>query len=522
MSRVLTNDTLLQFAVEASIGVLPGSPLWRALEPNSIGSYGATITTTPRRPISKDRGRKKGVTTDSDSTPEFVSDLTVDAHSDFVEGFMFSEFVNVEFDLKEVTLPPPATATGYDIDAASALLAGKVQWVVGAGITLVYGKGYALAANNGLKPLTADLAPAGVEITVAGNAIETPPTKASLEVAGIRASAADLTLTVSGSTATLVSAADIDWTTTGIQVGQEVHIGSNDGTGAVTNAFQDSAANDTFGYARVTILTATTLTLDKLDENLGAGGSPYNAGVQDVMYGRFARNVATTEDSDDSRYLSRSYQIEASYPELGGTGVTEYEYAIGNQSNEVAISIPLTDKSVINWGFIGTNVDDITVTRKTGAATAVFPLRNVAFGTASSIAALTTDVVSAVSDVCFKSLTLTIGNGLTAEKCIGTLGALFINTGQFTVDIEGQMLFTRKEIVNAVKNNTTVTFQTIVYNEDGAISWDLPTLTLGDGSREFPVDQSVLVNLSGMTFTDPTLGHDMGVSLFANVPTVRP
>ena len=83
------------------------------------------------------------------------------------------------------------------------------------------------------------------------------------------------------------------------------------------------------------------------------------------------------------------------------------------------------------------------------------------------------------------------------------------------------MLFTNKAIVNAVKNNTTVTFAAILANEDGAIAMDIPTMTFGDGSREFPVDQSVLVNVSGQTFKGTVYDHEIGITMLANVPTDR-
>lgn len=524
MARVLTNNVSLQFTIETSIGVLPGSPLWKLTEPNSISAYGASITTVPRRPISRERGRKKGAVTNLESAVEFEADLTMESFEDFAEGFVFAEMANVEFDLKSATgtLPPPAISAGYTVDAASTLLAGKVQWVTGAQATLVYAKGYALAANNGLKVLTADLAGSGTEITVTGTAAETPPTNASLQVAGIQVSQADLILTVSGSTATLVSAADVDWTTTGILPGQYIHVGSADSAGAVQNALNASAADDTFGYARVTSVTATTLNLDKLDVGLAATADHTADGVADILYSRFLRNVAVTDDSDDNRFLERSYQFEAVYPDLGGAGTDEYEYAIGNFANEMSLSMPLNDKSAITFGFIGTNADDITPTRKTGASAGTDPLRTVAVNTSSDILSLTTDVISLTSDVCFKSLTFSLRNNVTPENCLGTLGAVFVNAGLFEVDLEAQLLFTNKEIVNAVKGNTTVTFAAIMRNSDGAIAIDIPSLTFGGGDREYPVDQSVLVNLTGEAFNDPTgtiPNVSLGISLFPSVPT---
>jgi hypothetical protein len=340
-----------------------------------------------------------------------------------------------------------------------------------------------------------------------------------LSVAGVRVlDDADLTLTVSGSTATLVSAAAItNWGSLGIKKGMFIHIGSPSSTGTLQNAL-GAGGVVSYGYARVTAdSTNGTLNLDKLSTTLSTAVGPAG-GSQDVMFGRFLRNVPVTANATDNRYVERTYQFEVSYPELGGVGVPEYEYAIGNYVNELKLNIPLTDKSTMNFAFIGTNSDNVTGTRKTGASSATSPLRTTAFNTSSDIASLTTDVVSSASEVCFKSLTLTVKNNVSTEKCLGTLGARFVNSGLFEVSLEGQMLFTNKLITNAIKNNTTVTFLAILRNQDGAVAFDIPEMNLGDGKREFPVDQSVLVNVKGESFTSSTYGYDIGISLFPAVP----
>lgn len=527
MSRVLTNNVSLQYAIESSLGTLPGSPQWKLLEPNNISAYGASISTTPRRPISRTRGRRKGATTNLESAVEFDADLTMESLRDFAEGFVFAEFANVEFDLRSGTgtLPPPTliTPSRFTIDSASTLLAGKMVFVSGQGRSLVFAKGYTNSANNGVHELAADVAGTNVAVQVTSSLVaETPPTSASLMVCGIRVADGDLTLTVSGSTGTLVSAANIaNWSTLGLFPGQFIHIGGTDASGNVINALSVAGPQDTsFGYARIVSISTNTLNLDKLSSTLATSNNTGD-GVADVLFGRFLRNVEVTDDSNDERYLERSYQFEAGYPDLGGVGSDEFEYAVGNFANELALNLALNDKATATWGFIGTNSDDITASRKTNASSAVSPLRTAAINTTSNIVSLTTNVVSLAADVCFKDLTLTLRNNISPENCLGVLGASFVNTGLFEVNLEGQMLFTNKAIVNAVKNNTTVTFAAIVANEDGGFALDIPSLTFGDGSREFPVDQSVLVNLTGEAFNDPTgtiPNVSLGLSFFPTVP----
>ncbi len=523
MARVLTNNVSLRYVVETALEVAPTTG-WRQLEFNTINSYGEAIETVARRPISSVRGRRAGTVVNATSGVEFETDLTMDSVSEFAEGFVFAEYANVEFDLTHAKVKGSAlnaTATGYAFGAAlstftnGTLLAGKMVFAAAGAITLVYARGYALAANNGLKPLNADVTAASTEVTVSGLSVETAPANAKVEYAGLRTD--DLTLTISGSTATLVSGGDItNWSTYGLRAGQWIHIGSGSTTGAVQNAY---STNTVYGYARITSISGATLNLDKLDSHLTGG--PHAPATIDVMFGRFLRNVAVDQNADDTRYLERTYQFEVSYPNLGTAGATEYEYAKGNFANQLELNLPLSDKSGGSWQFLGTSTADITASRSTGPSTAVAPVKTTAISTSGDIASLSTDVVSLVSDVCFKDLTVTILNNASYEKCLGVRAASFVNVGLFEVNLGGSMLFTNKAIVNAIKNNTTVTFAAILKNSDGGLVLDMPSLKFGDGARDFPVDQSVLVNITGQSFTDPTYGFDIGISTFANVPTIR-
>ena len=530
MPRVNVNNFGLRYVIESSVGVAPTTG-WRSLEPNDIADFGPKITTVERRPIDPRRSRRKGTVTNLESAVGFEADLTLDSFVDFAEGFVFARFANREFDLKLSGAPPQAETTTdtFVIDSASTLLGGKLVYDASGAISLVFAAGYSNSANNGLFELSADTAPTGTAIAVNANLVDETPSatsSASLQVAGVRVTQGDLDLTVSGSTATLVSGGDItNWATLGLFPGQYIHIGSAASDGTVQNALNASGADDTFGYARIVSISGATLNLDKLDVNLAATAGHSAHGVADIMFGRFLRNVETSASSDDEEFVERTFQFEGSYPNLGSGGATEYEYPEGNYCNEWTLNLPLTEKATCDWGFIGTNTDPITATRKTGPANAVPPLRNTAVNTSQDIASISTDVVSSQSDVCFQTLSITLANNVSPANCLGTLGAAFVNVGLFEVTIEGEMIFTRKEIVNAIRNNTTVTFSTILKNDDGAIAIDIPSLTFGGGARSFPIDETVTVAITGTAFNDPSgtiPDVSIGISMFANVPVIRP
>jgi len=354
-----------------------------------------------------------------------------------------------------------------------------------------------------------DVASTDLVITFAGAVAETAPTKAVAEIAGIRPEVGDLSLAVSAGVGTLTSGNNaavnnIDFTTLGLTVGQVIHIGG------LTASEQFSAGA---GYGRITTIAAGSLTLDKLDSTLLADTGA--AETVDILFGRFIRNVAV----DHADYLETSYQFEGTYPNLGTGGVTEYEYPKGNYCNQVTFNLPLADKATASFAFVGTDTEVPTTTRKSGAATARTPVKDEALNTSADVARLRiTQVDETGLTTDFKSMSLTLLNNVAGEKVIAQLGAKYMNAGNFEVTADGQILFTDSAVVTAIRNNTTLTMDFIVKNSDGAVAVDIPSFTLGGGGKDFPVNESVLLNTTGVCHKDITLNTSLGVSLFAIVP----
>lgn len=520
MGRSLTNNFGLAYNIEASLGV--AGTVWNILEPNDISTFGANISTVARDPISKNRQRRKGTTTDLDSAVEFEGDWTLSHFQDFIEGFAFAVAVNADMDISVSNVD--GVADEYDVAALTAAQADKLEFALGQYATLIYGRGFSNAANNGLKSVDADIAASATAISVAEVLVDeaSPPANARVELAGLRslAAAADFTwdwdAPVAGQ-ATLSSAADItDFTQFGLTVGQVVHIGSPDGSGGVTNAFQNVAANDMFGYARIVSFGTGTIVFDKVDPALQFDDATAPTTAVDILFGKFVRNVAV----DDPAFLERSFQFEGTFQNLENPGPgDEFEYAIGNLCDSVQFQLPLTDKAVATFGFIGLDTESPSTTQKTGADTPISPSMTAALNTTSDIARLRIqDVDESGLSTDFKSLNLTLNNNVSPEKVLAQLGAKFMNFGTFEVDIEAQLLFTNGAVIDRIRQNTTVTMDFIVTNDDGGVAVDIPSMDLGGGGREFPRNESILVNLTGRAFQDPVLGYSIGVSTFPVVP----
>ena len=526
MARVLTNNTGFSYCVESSLGVASTSG-WRTLEPNDVTKFGAEIKTVARKPISKNRQNRKGVISDLDSPVEFKADATLSHLEDFIEGFVFSTATNNDGTFEGAA----ATSGGYTIPAATAAQGAKFQYTSGGPISLVYARGYATAANNGLKALSADLVSTDVLLAVAGNSAETPPTNAVVELCGIRAEAGDLALSITAASSGVhgrigsltsgnnTSTHHVDFTTLGLTKGQYIFVGGL----TATNRLSASLGVYSYGYARITAIAAATLTLDRLDASLVAGdGTDYatptpNKVAVDLLFGRYCRNVAV----DDTAYLERSYQFEAAWANLDTGGAAMYSYAKGNYANDLAFDLPLSNKADIVFGFIGTDTDSPVAagSRKTGASTAIAPVKQTALNTTADIARLIVHGVDETGvSTDFTKLTVTLKNNVSAEKVIGTLGAKYLNTGYFEVDLKGDVVFTSPDVLAAIRANTTLGMVMGMKNGDGAVWFDVPSVTIGDGKPSLKLNESVKLAITGLAFIDPILSTSLGVSFFPVVP----
>lgn len=85
-----SNNTELRFAEEVTPGVLSGSDVWYALDPNDYQGFGGQTKLLARNPINASRQRKKGVVVDVDANAALGIDFTQDNHQRILQGFMFA------------------------------------------------------------------------------------------------------------------------------------------------------------------------------------------------------------------------------------------------------------------------------------------------------------------------------------------------------------------------------------------------------------------------------------------------
>jgi hypothetical protein len=502
MGRVLTNNTALSWSIENTendpndIGELQPIPKWFATQPNTYGEIGANITTIARSPISQNRQRQKGTITDLDSGAEFEVDTTISHATQFMEGFVFARAVGAE-----QYVVSSITSNAFDVDSGSVLAAG----------TLVYSRSFPTLQNNGLFVVGAGATDTSVPVN-ATLTDEAAAANTELSVAGFRTAAGDLSVDVTGGVTTIASVAGIfNSDGIGLMPGAVIFIGGD----AAINRFSNTA---NLGYARVMSVAGdgSSITVDKTNTVFVTEAGA--AQEVDIFVGEFIRNVPVS----DADFLERSFQFETTFQNLANDPSGDaYEYCKGNYCNTVAINVPLTDKSTMNLAFVGLDTEPPTTTRKQNADSAVMPNKNGAMNTTQDIARLRiTELDGTGLTTDFKSLTLTLNNNVAPEKVLANLGARYMNYGNFEVTVEAELVFTDARISQAVRDNQSLTMDFSMRNDDGSIYFDIPSITLGGGSKSFPVGESVTISSTSEAFEDPTLGTSIGVTIFAYTPKI--
>lgn len=483
-NKIDSNITGLRFAEETfgSIGVLPGSPVWYPLEPNSYGEFGPQVSTTARNPITPSRQRKKGVVTDLDATAGFQSDFVQSSLYRLMPGFFFADW-------REKPNHPVTSASGTAYTVASP---GGNSYAAG---DLVWAEGFGTAGNNGLKVVTAVTA---TTVTVSGLTAEaSPPAGAKITKVGVQAGSGDVDVTVTGGVAVLGSST-LDFTDLGLVPGEWLFIGGD----ATAEKFATAANN---GFARVASVTANALTLDRQPGTM----------VTDAGTGKTIRlfiGHVIKNESDPNLIKMRSYQLERS---LGSAG---YEYVLGCVANTMEIKVTTADKVVVDFGFVG--IDGETAgSAKSGTRPDI--AEEDAFNSSSDFSRLRmlNENTAATLFTYLTELNVTINNNVTPSKSIGTLGAFDVTAGDFVAAGSVTAYFSSTDAVAAVRNNHDISLDFAMVKNNAGWVFDIPLITLGDGRAQVEKDTEIKLPLTMEGAEHPTLHHTMLAGSFTYLPT---
>lgn len=482
-SKIDSNRTGLRYAEETigSIGVLPGSPVWRPLEPNSYGEFGAQISTVARMPINAARQRKKGMVTDLDATAAFQSDFVQESLYDLMQGFFFADWRK-----KANVVPSGVTGTAYTVASSTGFVAGD----------LVEASGFGVAGNNGLKSVTSVT---GTTLVCAGLAVEaSPPADRIVRKVGVQAASADINAAISPNRLTSTT---LNFTTLGLLPGEWVFVGGD----AVGERFNTAGLT---GFCRVLSVTATTLVFDRVPATWAA-----ETGTGKTIR-LFFGDVIRTE-SDPALIKARTYQMERSLDSAG------YQYIKGCTANTMEIKVSMADKVTVDLSFVGID-EEFTGFGAPKSGTRPNLPDEPAFNSSSDFSRLRA-INDDTSLALFSNLTelnLSINNNVTPSKSIAVLGAFDTTAGDFVASGSLTAYFTDTTAVAAVRANASVSLDFAMVKRNAGWVFDLPLLTLGDGRATVEKDTEIKLPLTMDGAQHPTLLHTMLAVCFFYLPTV--
>lgn len=499
-NKIDSNVSGLRYAEESSLGVLPGTPTWFQLEPNSYKDFGGKISTTARNPISASRQRKKGVVTDLEANGGFNQDLTFGNTFRLLQSFFFAaarEKFNTQPLNGNAVAVTSVTASSKIFAAASGF-----SFLVN---SLVFASGFNNATNNGLKVAAAATATA---LTVSDTCVDeaSPPSTAKLEVCGYQFPAADASISMSGSLVRLNSAA-ITMTTLGLIAGEWIFLGSDTGTKAFVN---------NTGWARISVIGSNYLEFDKVSWTAQAETSTGKT-IQ-IFFGNVLKN-----ESAANLITRRSVQLERT---LGAdANGTMSEYIVGAVANELTINCAMADKVSVDMGFIGIGNEQRTGTQGVKAGNRPTLATYDAFNTSSDFSRIKLSLVDKTTAnvtplfAFGTELKLTIKNHVSPTKALGTLGAFDTSAGTFDVSGKITAYFADVTAVQSVRNNSDVTVDFVLAKNNTGLLIDVPLLALGDGRLAVDQDKPITLPLD-LDAAESPLGHTLLAVSFPYLPTV--
>lgn len=506
VNKIDSNITGLAYAEEAILGSLPGengqagSPVWRRLNPNSYADFGGEIVTVAPNPINPSRQRRKGVTTDLNASGGFNHNLTFQNLTDLMQGVLFADIRR-----KGRQVPTAVSGTVFSIAATAGFLVGS----------LVFGRGFAVNANNGLKLLTA--VTADTSVAAAGLSVEaSPPSTSTLDVAGYQGDAGDIDVLVSGGFPTLTSTT-LDFTTLGLVPGQWIFIGGDTASLRFTNTLNN-------GFKRIRSIAANVLTIDKSDTTMVTEASTTET-VQ-LFFGDVLRNET------DSLIKRRSYNVERTLgaPDGALPAQIQSEVLVGAVPNEFTLNVPSAELVNTDFSFVATDNaqrDGATGPKQTSV---IVPVASNEYNSSSDVGRIRLTTVSATDAnptalfAFVTEATININNNVTPNKAVGVLGAFDVTAGTFTVSGNITAYFGNVSAVQAVRNNSDVSLDISFVKNNTALVYDLPLIALGDGrlnvETDEPITLPVTTDAASGEDVDANLNHTMLITYFNYTPNL--
>src|SRR5205085_1148543 len=119
----------------------------------------------------------------------------------------------------------------------------------------------------------------------------------------------------------------------------------------------------------------------------------------------------------------------------------------------------------------------------------------------------------------FKSISIAFTNNVAPEKQLGSLPALLMNVGDFETAVDAEAICTSSNVLDQLRDNTTIAFDIACKNPDFGAMWDICAATLDEGDRNFPLNMSVTIKSKATGFEHTPLGCTASLTVFPYLPS---
>lgn len=511
VTEMPSNSTGLRIAAESSFKTLPGSPVWYPKEPNEYGDFGANLTVTPRKPITADRQRRKGVITDLDVPASYTEDLTYGSTQRLMEGFLFAAYR--EKGLFGANSLAAITISG--VTAVSDTFTVASGGAVCDANDLVFGKDFTNSGNNGLHVVASST---GTTIVVGdGTVDETPPADATLTRVGHQFGTGDAEIVASGSSFPTLITTTKDLTELDLVPGEWIYIG-----GDATGEKFATAANN--GRARIRSVATNTITFDKTEGTMvtddGSGKTIR------IFFGRVCKNESTA-----NLIVKKYYQLERTLgvPDDAAPSDEQAEYIVGASPDELVINWPTSEIITTELKFMAAEHETKAATSpglKSGTRPSI--VAEDAYNSANHAQRISLQEVSATDSnpgslfTYVSEMTLTVRNNIQLNKAITVLGGFSANPGTFEVTAEVTAYLATVAGLAAKRSNSDITLDAHLADQNRGISFDIPLLAMAEGLPEIESDEPIKLSLTSEAASgvdvNPSLNHTLMVIYYDYLP----
>lgn len=345
---------------------------------------------------------------------------------------------------------------------------------------LIRTTGFGQAANNGINRVTTG---GTTSITCSGASYATeasPAAAARVKVVGFAGVSGDITATATG-----LGATTLNFTTLGLSVGQWIKIGGT----ATSDKFATAALN---GWARITAIAATALTLDNLPT--GWTTDTGTGKTIKVWFGDTIKNGTTMV----------SASIEKAFLDLTAPVYMIHRGEVVDQLNHrIETGAAITG----DVSFVGMNAAQGTVAYGAtydSPTTAAVLTGNVSVGQINEAGS------SIVSPNWARSLTFSISNNVRRIDAVGNIGAVTLGVGE--IDTRGTIAtyFGSNALLTKLLAGTLSSLSCRASANSQAIVWQFPRVTFKDGTPNAGgKSQDVMLSLGWEASYDSTTNAEV-------------